>query len=415
MSFADFFAEIAQADFLVECQARLKALGVPVVQWLSAKNTGLALTMYVSEALAKLDAKRAGLQRSAFLDTAIGDGLTALARSHFRLERLERRFTQGKVVLTVVAGSGPYTITAGQLLVGTPGASESARSFTNTDGGTLDAGVNGGKLTITVQATAPGAASNVPLLSISELKTPLPGVSVSNPDYQASGTWITSAGSDGEYGVDGEPDEAGDLSLKRRCDLRWAVAGERYELPDGRVVVIIAAGTADAYEFWARYPVGGGTTTPVAKARILTNWANNAPLPQAVTVLIAGTGGALGAADVALVAANFEAPPKYPLGTKLFVRSAQPVSVTLVGTVFVRAGYSLADVQSQIIAGLAVLQARQQIGATLFLTAIIEAIQGANAAGIRNVALTAPLGDTAVAFDGIVTLVNQLAFVQVQA
>ena len=404
-TFGDLINDKTQASWFGDLRTRLKdTYQVPVETWLSVVNTGLALSQYVAEGLAKIGAQVSGILRALFLETSSGAGLTLFGASQYQLPRTISSTTFGQVLLTAVAGAGPYTIAPGDLTVGTPGSG--GKLYTNTTGGVL---TGPGTLTITVQAIEPGVSSNVPVGSIGVMKTPLAGVTVSNPAVGASGTWITSPG------TDGEPETTqGDAAYKRRLLLRWAVAGELVTNPaTGDITVVVASCTQDAYEFWARYPVNGGKSSPVSKAKILSNWANGAPLAQAVTVLVAGPAGALGAADIAAVALNFEAPRKYPLHDRLFVATVVPVTVTLTGTVYVTAPYSLADVESQVAAALAQLQADIQIGATVYRTELIGTVQKANDAAIRNVDLTAPAGDTAVAFNGLVTVQSALTYVQV--
>ena len=104
---------------------------------------------------------------------------------------------------------------------------------------------------------------------------------------------------------------------------------------------------------------------------------------------------------------------RYPLLDKLFVATVVPVTVTLTGTVNVLAPYSVDDVKSQVAVALAKLQADIQIGATVYRTELLGTVQKANDAAIRDVLLLAPAGDTVVAFNGLVTIQNNLTYQQV--
>lgn len=506
MSLIDLLTLKTQAAWFSEMRTKLKDVyKVPVESWVSVVNTGLALSMYLSDGLEKVGDQLRGILRALDFETSSGAGLTAFGRSQYQLPRLENSFAVGQVLLSCI-GAGPYTLAPGDLTVGTPGSA--GKAYTNTSGGALNpavpllipgadanggvvysakvdgvrvghvnngvskpllvtvapgtknvvvqlatdlatvvtstaadvagaiagnpdavallvasaTGTGGGRagekaltalvpglLVVDIQALEPGVASNVPVGSITEMKTPLAGVTVSNPAVGTTGTWITSPGTDGEPETD-----QGDAQYKRRLLLRWAVAGELVTNPaSGDITVVTASCTQDAYEFWARFPVNGGKTSPVSKARILSNWKDGAPLAQAVTVLVAGPAGALAAGDLTAVRANFETPRKYPLGDKLYVATVVPVVVTLTGTVYVYAPWSLDDVKSQVAAALAQLQAVIDIGATVYRTELVGTVQKANDQAIRNVDLLTPAGDTAVAFNGLVTLVNNLDFQQV--
>ncbi len=505
-SFSDLISVKAQATWFAELRTKLKDVyKVPVEAWVSVVNTGLALSQVISDGLEQVGAQVTGVLRALTFETSAGVGLSVFGKSQYQLPRLESSFALGQVVLTCI-GAGPYTLAAGDVTVGTPGAG--GKLYTSTSGGVLNPSVpltilgvdaNGGvtysarttgvriaqvnngvskpllvtvapgtrdvtvqlatdiataitstaadvagavaanaeaaallaaaatgtggglafvqplspltvgQLVVDVQALEPGVTSNVANGSISEMKTPLAGVTVSNPAIGTTGTWITSPGTDGEPETD-----QGDAQYKRRLLLRWAVVGELVTDPaTGVITVVTASATQSAYEFWARFPVSGGKTSPVTKAKILSNWKDGAPLAQAVTVLVAGPAGALAAGDIAAVAANFENPRRYPLLDKLFVATVVPVTVTLTGTVNVLAPYSIDDVKSQVAVALAKLQADIQIGATVYRTELLGTVQKANDAAIRDVVLTGPVGDTVVAFNGLVTIQNNLTYQQV--
>lgn len=505
MSFSDLISVKAQATWFAELRTKLKDIyRVPVEAWVSVVNTGLALSQVISDGLEQVGAQVTGVLRALTFETSEAAGLSVFGKSQYQLPRLESSFVLGQVVLTCI-GAGPYTLAAGDVTVGTPGAG--GKLYTSTSGGVLNpstpltilggdanggvtysarttgvriAQVNNGgtlplavsvapgtsdvsvqlrteagvlkstaadvagaiaahapaaallvaaatgtgaglaaaqalspltvgQLVVDIQALEPGVTSNVANGSISEMKTPLAGVTVSNPAIGTTGTWITSPGTDGEPETD-----QGDAQYKRRLLLRWAVVGELVTDPATGVITVVTAGaTQNAYEFWARYPVSGGKTSPVTKAKILSNWKDGVPLAQAVTVLVAGPAGALAAGDIAAVAANFENPRRYPLLDKLFVATVVPVTVTLTGTVNVLAPYSIDDIKSQVAVALAKLQADIQIGATVYRTELLGTVQKANDAAIRDVVLTAPVGDTVVAFNGLVTIQNNLTYQQV--
>jgi hypothetical protein len=113
------------------------------------------------------------------VDLSSGDWLTLLAAQVYNLTKLAATFTQGNVVLTSAAGAGPYTIAAFQLLF----LSSSGLRYTNTAGGTLNANST---LTLAVQSEfANNSLAGLNYVdansTITQMVTPLPGVTVNNP------------------------------------------------------------------------------------------------------------------------------------------------------------------------------------------------------------------------------------------
>jgi hypothetical protein len=85
--------------------------GFPVTSWASGR-AGRSLIEGLAQVVSDLTLKIAELAGSAFLDTAEGDWLTLHAASQYTLQREPSAFTVGKVLLSDVAGAGPYTIVA---------------------------------------------------------------------------------------------------------------------------------------------------------------------------------------------------------------------------------------------------------------------------------------------------------------
>ena len=229
-----------------------------------------------------------------------------------------------------------------------------------------------GTLLLPFTATEPGDLWNLPTGSPVELKTGYTGVSAALVAW-VGGTWIT---------VPGRPAEDDD-ALKRRCVCRWATLG--------------VAATEEAYEFWARCVPNGYKTSPVTQVMVLSNW-NNGMAPGYVTVVAAGTAGALSNSDVAAVADNYESPvaslaapvasvglavpglaeltKKYPIGTFLKVRTVSNLTVNLTGTVYVyrRSGVTLGEAQAAVTAALTAYQATIRTGQILYVKQKIEGV-----------------------------------------
>ena len=124
MSLIDLLTLKTQAAWFSEMRTKLKDVyKVPVESWVSVVNTGLALSMYLSDGLEKVGDQLRGILRALDFETSSGAGLTAFGRSQYQLPRLENSFAVGQVLLSCI-GAGPYTLAPGDLTVGTPGSED---------------------------------------------------------------------------------------------------------------------------------------------------------------------------------------------------------------------------------------------------------------------------------------------------
>lgn len=320
--------------------AILQGKGYPPTDWIegSVQRTLIELQ---SAGLADLEATRVAIAKSGFLDTAEGDYLDLLALSAYDLERKQATFARQTFRLTAAAGFGPYSIQPGQLWAG----NAAGLRFNNVAGGTLGLG---GTLDLEFRAESPGAAYNLPPGSGNILFTPLPGVTISN---------ITVL----EAAIDQETD----AQLRERCRLRWAETG--------------FGSTRAAYESWAL-----NATLGVTKVRVLDN---NPRGQGTVDVVLWGEGG-LGAGAVAEADAYIQ--QRKPLTANVQVYAATQVNIAVTATIRLRAGF-LAQVQADVATRLAAFQRTLSIGATVYRSAIIEALFVNN---VLDVALSAPASDT---------------------
>lgn len=142
-----------------------------------------------------------GLAEDAFLDT--------LGTYVFSLPRNPAVTTQGKMRLTSSAAAPPHSWLAGELLIASD-STDTAQIYTVLGSGSLNPG---NTLDVDVEARVGGVAGNLGSnLSTLVLRTPLVGVSVTNPVISGTTSWIT------RYGADRE-------SAKRyaeRMRLSWA-------------------------------------------------------------------------------------------------------------------------------------------------------------------------------------------------
>ncbi|ADH63804.1 Baseplate J family protein [Allomeiothermus silvanus DSM 9946] len=318
----------------------LQTRGYPPTDWVEG-SVQRTLIELVAAGLADLEALRLEIAKGGFLDLASGDYLDLLARSAYALERKQATFARQTFRLTAAPGFGPYSIQPAQLWAG----NAAGLRFNNTAGGTLPLG---GTLDLEFKAESPGAAYNLPLNTGTLLFTPLPGVTVSNIGVV-------------EAAIDRETDAA----FRTRCRLRWAEIG--------------LGATRAAYESWAL-----ASTPSITKVRILDN---NPRGQGTVDVVVWGEGG-LGAGAVAQV--NSYIQQRKPLTSNVEVYAATQVSIGVTATIRLRAGF-LAAVQAAVASRLADFQRGLAIGATVYRSALIEALFVPN---VVDVALSAPAADT---------------------
>lgn len=169
-----------------QIKARLLALmnrdGFPVTDWESGGFTRTfieTLSLAYRDLVGNLIPQIAG---GGFLDYAPDDDdswLTLLAEQMYSITRTEATHTIQKITLTCDGSNGPYTISAGQLMF----RSTSGRRYANTTGGTLN---TSGTLVVEAKSESPNDSSDPETNyvdgsgTITEMVTPLPGVTCSN-------------------------------------------------------------------------------------------------------------------------------------------------------------------------------------------------------------------------------------------
>lgn len=311
-------------DQIVTIQLNLLTLaGFPATSWQSG-SVPLTLVQADAQTLSDMTATISLVAAGGLLDLSSGGWLDLLATSHYNQTRKPAVFTQGTIVLTDTGGGGPYTITANQLWAGLPAG---VIRFNNTAGGTLP---KNGTLSLAWQAEFAGVAYNQPNGAVTSLLTPLPGVTVANPD-PGTGTWVT------QQGVDAEAD----ASLKVRCKAQWPTLG--------------GGATALVYQGWAL------TAAPtVTRVNVL----ENTPAGGQVTIYCAGPSAGSSSADVATVAAYIAT--RRPLCVTVTVSAASNLTVAVTGTVTVQTAF-LASAQAAFAAAVTAYTTTLAIGATVKL------------------------------------------------
>ena len=287
---------------------QLAALGFPTTAW---QTGGVAYTLLrvQAKALSNLAGLIAKLARGGLLDYAEKAWLTLLAKGWFQLDRYLSTFAVGQVALTVAPGSGPYTISAGQLWI----ADNFGHRYNSSNTGSVVL-ASGTTTQVPFRAENPGAAFNIAVGSGLTLTTPLPGVTAALPDL-GTGTWLTTQGTDDES----------DPALRTRCRTRWATIG----LQKPR----------DAYVYLATNTPGVATPP----SRVYVDDANPRG-PGTLNVWIAGPAGPVSTADEALVRAYVVA-RKSPCAD-VQVANAVPVAVAITADVYYDGGYATALTQA---------------------------------------------------------------------
>jgi len=206
---------------------------------------------------------------------------------------------------------------------------------------------------------------------------------------------------DGSYIQEAGADPEAIARLRRRCETRLDTigGGGGSGVPGG------AVGTEDALVYWALATPAGYKASPVRWVRVLSNNKLGAMSGGESTVVLASTAGGITVADVAAVAANFEAPKKYWGG--LNVVSAITAPIAIVGTVHVRpaSGKTLSDVSTSIAVALA--QFLQIIGdewsvndtPLIYPDKLLSIISGADNVAISHMELTVPAAPITLAWN----------------
>lgn len=366
LSFSDLIVPDTKEEAWDALLAFLESAGFPVTSWEDG-SVPKTLTEGEAEAYADLSAVVAAIAKGGYLDTAPSAWLTFLAQDIYGLPRKAAVQTKGTFRLTD-AGGGPHTFTAGELIV----TSSSGLRYRNSAGGTVPLS---GTLDATFEAEATGATYNLPTDATLTLTTSLPTVTVTNPGL-LGGSWITQQGAN----------EESDASLRTRCQARWPAT----------TYMLSTAATYQAAALTA--------SAEVTKVKVFPN----DPEPGQVKVVLAGTSGAVSGGAVSDVEAYIE--DRLPLCVNASVVSAANLAITVTAELQCQAAYASA-VLAQAEAALAALQAALDIGATVYRSALIEALMSPD--GLVNVSLSTPASDQALTATQVATFTAALTVLAV--
>jgi len=370
----DLLADRTQSQYYTQLISGALANGVPVASWTDTTNLGQSTTQISAELYYQLRSVMRIVTASVFSGIQPEDlgltsdqeflftkALTLFGKSQFGLDRTEPSFAVGKMVLTSVPTAPLYSISPGQITVGTLG--DNGILFTNIDAGAI---TPGGSVTLTFQCKTTGADGNIPTNAALEAKTPLPGVSVTNPVY-SGGTWLTQAA------VEGEPNDL----FRKRCLSRWATLG--------------AEGNSDAFVHFGLQPPVGYTASPVTQIVCLSDFYQNGYWPNAITVVVGNDTGPLAAGDLAAVRQNYENPKKYGMAKfELVNLSIKTIVITADIYIYKSSGVSNVDADIAVKNSLADYQKLITIGLGVFPQKLGARIEDANKRIIRNVIITSP-------------------------
>ncbi len=269
------------------------------------------------------------------------------AENVFSETRKPAVYTQGKATLTDEGGIGPVTINPGSFWIAN---ADKTLRFVNVDGGNLPLD---GTLELTFQAESAGTAFNVGSGTLTEILTPQPGVTVTNP-AQDSGTWITQQGADVETST----------ALAQRCIDKWSTLG--------------TGATEGAYRYAA-----ASSSSEITRVRVYS------PGAGAVRVVVAGDAGPV--SSTALTAAATAVAAKRPIGVPdVTTSNATVYAQSITGVLYVTAGYDPAAILSAAQASLNAFARALALGSKVSREKVIRALL---VDGVDDLDLTAPAAD----------------------
>ncbi len=322
--FEDLIVPVTEAELEQKTLDLAEAQDLPVTGWGLGAWVRKLINVF-AEVAVDVWFSVAQLANGFVLGKSKGNWLKVLA-GNYQESFLPATFNAGKIKLTD-GGGGPHVITVGAVVVGTPDGLQWRN--TSDGGGTLPLG---GSLDLDFKAIGAGAKYNVANGAITELVTALPTVTVSNPAFGVSGTWITT------LGTDAESDEA----LTARLSAKWAT--------------LSTGSPPEAYLFWALSVAG------VSRAKVDDG---NPDGPGSIRVYIDN------AALVATVQGVLNG--KIPSGSKATAVAATAQAVTIAGTVKIKRAFR-STAEPAIVANLAALQSAIDIGGEVIKAEVTERI-----------------------------------------
>jgi uncharacterized phage protein gp47/JayE len=366
LSLAQLLTPVTEDQVLELMLGLLRSANFPVLSW-APKAVIRRVLMAVARAGSSLSKLIPLLARSGFGALAQGDWLDLYMEDFYGIKRDPAVFTIGEHILTDTGGVGPLTFTAEQLW----SISGNGKRYRNTTGGVLPAN---GSLTLDFQAESPGADYNVANGDITELVTPIPGVSIANPAIGLTGTWIT------QQGVN----EESDADYYARGQGQWAKEG--------------VGGNEDLYKVNTRDAAPAVTRVKPLEAT---------PVAGDATLVLAGPDGPASLADVAAVQAWFDGIEHHVLCTHQIVVAAIAHPLTISGTVNVKAK-DLDAARAGWISAFTAYRQTLDIGATVYFDKLVQLLM--DQTGVQNITGLLPASDVVLAATEIAVFTDSLVW-----
>jgi hypothetical protein len=381
VSLATLLVQQTKAQLYTFALGIANAVGLPVSSWQAGDPTRAHFNVE-AETMATLEEVIVGYIQSGFLDFATGIWLTILADQVYGVTVPPATFATTDVTITNQGGAYFPSNPPGSL---TFKSTVSGKTFTNTTGGALASGV-GQTLTVTVVADTAGSSSTAGVGEINALVTPLGSATCSNA-VAAVGT-----------------DQQDDATTRALCRASLGPLSPN--------------GPALAYGFVALTPSLTGTSG-ITRQRTYPNSTNGQ-----VVQYLAGPGGAISAADLALAQAAI-LKLATPLCITPILSSAANVLIPLTYQLWVYKSSNKTESQiaADIVAALTKLLAGKPIGGDVIVpgspgalyTSDVETALKAAVPQAFRVIIDSPVGDTALGQGQVAalgTVLRTITFVQ---
>lgn len=365
--FDDLIAPISEDEAKESLLNVATALGLPATSW---QDGGVARTMLavMARTLSTLQTINAEARKGGLVGLAYGDWLTDLAQRNYNVFRNPATRASG-IVNLVNSTPNAINVAAGELVVSNP---LTGKTYTSTQAYTSAGSDSVG---VTFAADGLGSSYTSQAGQVSQVVTSLIGVTCTNP--------MALTGADAET----------DAALVERIAISFAP--------------LSPLGAKDVYRAVLTDSVKTPTVDPINRVIVYPNYATGH-----VSVVVAGTGGALSAPDLAIAQSSVETWCE-PQGIVADVVNASPSPIALNITVKVR-GDSRTDaqIQSAVIAAAGAYINALPIGGEIIspdplgrvdLTAL-SAAMFATSSTVRDIEFIAPASDVAMMPYGVAQL-----------
>jgi len=360
--------QVVSVEDALELQLRLlERLGFSARSWQPGSVARTLVELNARLLSAQSEAIRT-LALAGYNETAEGPWLALFSKSHYDNTKKPGLRTRGLVTLTAGA-QAPTTMNFGasDLVFADP---KTGRTYRNLAPITLAAGQS---VTALIEAEQIGAEGDVPNGAITEMRTPVAGVTAANRPLAGERSWITVNGADDEL----------DQHLRERNRLKWATRSAS-SLPG----------------------LGYAAYALEASLSVRRAWVDdqNPRGPGSLDLYLAGDVAEVSDAVVAdverFLRGEVDGVPRMGLGANLLVKSARRVPVPVRGTAYLAAAYNTEPTQRAINAAIRTYFRALPIGGTrlspstrgrVVFGELYRAVL--SIAGVRNVSFTSPSDD----------------------